>query len=67
MTLLPELAKQIAESDLRQTHQYRVVYEFPAGKDPKTAQKFQASLSTKRVGANAMLSLDGHMPVGGTQ
>jgi hypothetical protein len=67
LTLLPELGKQIAESNLRQTHEYRVLYEYPAGKDPKTAQKFQASLSTKRVGANAMLSLDGHMPIGGTQ
>ena len=37
VTLMPEIAKQIAESNLRQTHQYRITYERP-GKDPKPQQ-----------------------------
>ena len=67
LTLMPELAKQIAESNTRQTHQYRVTYQFPAGKDPQTVQKFSAGLSSLRVGATGMLSLDGRMPIGGAQ
>ena len=67
VTLMPEMAKQIAESNTRQTHQYRITYQYPPGKDPKAVQKFQASLSAQRAGANAVLSLDGNMPVGGTQ
>jgi len=66
-TLLPEMAKQIAESNTRQTHQYKVTYQFPAGKEPQNVQKFSAGLSSLRVGAAGMLSLDGRMPVGGNQ
>ncbi len=66
-TLLPELAKQIAESNLRQTHQYRVTYQLPAGKDVKSVQRFSAGLSRLRLGVTPMLSFDGHMPIGGTQ
>ena len=38
VTLMPEIAKQIADSNVRQTHQYRITYERP-GKDPKPPQK----------------------------
>jgi hypothetical protein len=66
-TLLPELAKQISESNLRQTHQYRITYQLPAGKDVKSVQRFSAGLSRLRLGVNPILSFDGHMPIGGTQ
>jgi len=59
VTLLPEFARQIAESNLRQTHQYRITYE---RKDTRPAQRLSASLSRLRVGVNAKLSVDGHMP-----
>lgn len=59
VTLLPEFARQIAESNLRQTHQYRIIYE---RKDSKPPQKLSASLSRLRIGVQAKLSLDGHMP-----
>jgi hypothetical protein len=61
-TLLPELAKQIAESNVRQTHLYRVTYE---RKDSKPAQKVAAGVSRLRLGVAPMISLDGHMPVSG--
>jgi hypothetical protein len=64
-TLMPELAKQIAQSHLRQTNQYRVVYERP-GKDSKAPQKVSAGISRLRIGVVPMLSVDGHMPVTGT-
>lgn len=59
VTLLPEFARQIAESNLRQTHQYRITYE---RKDSRPPQRLSASLSRLRVGVNAKLSMDGHMP-----
>ena len=59
VTLLPEFARQIAESNLRQTHQYRIIYE---RKDSKPPQKLSASLSRLRIGVQAKLSIDGHMP-----
>jgi hypothetical protein len=64
-TLMPELAKQIAQSHLRQTNQYRVVYERP-GKDSKAPQRVSAGISRLRIGVSPMLSIDGHMPVTGT-
>ena len=67
ISLMPELAKQIAESNTRQTHQYRLTYQFPSGKDPQSVQKFTAGISPLRIGVSGMLSLDGHMPVGGAQ
>jgi hypothetical protein len=63
-TLMPEIAKHIAQSNVRQTHQYRISYERP-GKDTKEPQKLSAGVSRLRIGVNAMLSLDGHMPVTG--
>jgi hypothetical protein len=59
VTLLPEFARQIAESNLRQTHQYRVTYERKGSQAP---QRVSASLSRLRIGVQAKLSLDGHMP-----
>jgi hypothetical protein len=59
VTLLPEFGKQIAESNLRQTHQYRITYE---RKDTKAPQRLSASLSRLRIGVQAKLSVDGHMP-----
>jgi hypothetical protein len=59
VTLLPEFARQIAESNLRQTHEYRVTYERKGAQPP---QRVTASLSRLRIGVQAKLSLDGHMP-----
>ena len=59
VTLLPEFAKLIAESNLRQMNEYRITYE---RKESKPAQRLSASLSRLRVGVNAKLSMDGHMP-----
>jgi hypothetical protein len=61
-TLLPEFAQQISQSNVRQTHQYRVTYERP-DKDSKPPQKISAGVSRLRIGVTPMLSLDGHMPV----
>ncbi len=62
-TLMPEMAKQIAESNVRQTHQYRITYERP-GKDPKPPQKISAGLTKLRLGITPVLSIDGKMPAG---
>lgn len=62
-TLLPEFAQAIKQSNLRQTHQYRVTYE-RGGKDSKAGQKISAGISRLRIGVTPMLSIDGHMPVG---
>jgi len=59
VTLLPEFARQIAESNLRQTHEYRITYERSGSKPP---QRVSASLSRLRIGMQAKLSIDGHMP-----
>jgi len=59
VTLLPEFAAQIAQSNLRQTHEYRITYE----RDSKQApQRISASLSRLRIGLQPQLSVDGHMP-----
>jgi hypothetical protein len=56
-TLLPDWGKKIAESQARQSHQYRVTYERPAN------AKDQASIGAAiRHDGNAMISLDGHLP-----
>ena len=62
-SLMPEMAKQIAESNLRQTHQYRITYERP-GKDLKPPQKISAGLTKLRIGVAPLLSIDGHIPIG---
>ncbi len=56
-TLLPELGKRIAESQARQSHQYRVTYERPA--NAKEQPRVGASI---RHEGTAMISLDGHLP-----
>ena len=56
-TLLPEWGKKIAESQARQSHQYRVTYERPAN------AKDQASIGAAiRHDGAAVISLDGHLP-----
>ena len=56
-TLLPEWGKKIAESQARQSHQFRVTYERPAN------AKDQASIGASvRHEGTAMISLDGHLP-----
>jgi hypothetical protein len=66
ITLLPELAHQIAQSNVRQMHQYRITYERP-GKDSKPGQRIAAGLRGLRIGVQPQLSIDGHMPVTSTQ
>src|SRR6185295_17302627 len=61
VTLMPEIAKQIADSNVRQTHQYRITNERPR-KDPKPPQKISAGLTKLRIGIMPVLSIDGHMP-----
>ena len=58
VTLLPEFARQISESNVRQAQQLRVTYDRP-GKNLKPAQKISASVSR---GGTPSLSLDGHLP-----
>jgi hypothetical protein len=56
-TLLPEFGKQIAQSHVRQSHQFRVTYERP----PNAKATPQIGLSLTRQGT-PVLTLDGHMP-----
>jgi hypothetical protein len=56
-TLLPEYGKRIADSHVRQSHQYRITYERPA--NAKDQARIGASL--KRDGTPS-LSIDGHLP-----
>ncbi len=56
-TLLPEWGKRIAESQARQSHQYRVTYERPA--NAKEQPRVGASIQHE---GTAMISLDGHLP-----
>jgi hypothetical protein len=57
-TLLPELGKRIAESQARQSHQYRITYERPAS---AKAQQPAIGASVTRAGA-VQLSLHGNLP-----
>jgi hypothetical protein len=56
-TLLPEFGKKIAESHARQSHQYRVTYERPAG----AKEQPRVGAGIRREGT-PMISLDGHLP-----
>jgi hypothetical protein len=56
-TLLPEFGKRIAESQTRQSHQYRITYERPANAKPAA----QIGASIARQGT-PVLTIDGHMP-----
>jgi len=58
-TLLPELGKQVAASVEKQTHQFRLTLERPAGKSGEVGQLSAGALS----GLNLLgLSMDGHLP-----
>jgi hypothetical protein len=57
-TLMPEIAKQIADSNARQTHQFRITYE--RAKDSKAPQKLSARVT--KAFDTPRLSLDGHLP-----
>ena len=56
-TLLPEWGRKIAESQVRQGHQYRVTYERPAN----AKEQARIGASVRREG-NVALSIDGHLP-----
>jgi hypothetical protein len=56
-TLLPEIGKQIAKSQARQSHQYRVTYERPA----KPSAQPHIAAEVRRAGT-VDLSLHGNLP-----
>ena len=56
-TLLPEFATQITQSQARQSHQYRITCQPPAGAKPQ-----RITAATKRDGISAALTLDGRVP-----
>ena len=56
-TLLPEFGKRIAQSNVRQSHQYRITYERPA--NARDQARIGAVL--RREGTPS-LSIDGHLP-----
>jgi hypothetical protein len=56
-TLLPEFAKQIAKSHARQSHQYRITCQPPAGARPQ-----RVTASTMRPNLSAALTSDGRIP-----
>ena len=57
-TLLPEVGQQITASNTRQSHQYRITYERPAGKSGPVGQ-IEMGVP---AGMRASLSIDGHLP-----
>lgn len=58
-TLLPEIGKQVAVSVEKQTHQFRLTLERPAGKSGEVGQLSAGA----RSGLNLLgLSMDGHLP-----
>ena len=56
-TLLPEFATQIAKSHARQSHQYRITCQPPAG-----AKGERVTAATNRSNLSAALTLDGRVP-----
>jgi hypothetical protein len=56
-TLLPEFARQIAKSHARQSHQYRITCQPPAGAKPQ-----RVTASTLRPNLSAALTFDGRIP-----
>jgi hypothetical protein len=58
-TLLPEFGQRIAKSHLRQSHQYRITYERPAGAGVPSQG---ISATTSREGLAGVLSFDGRVP-----
>jgi hypothetical protein len=61
VTLLPEIGQQIAKSHFRQTHQYRVTYEMPAGA-PKDAPKDLSVSVNSSSAVSIEPTRDGHLP-----
>jgi hypothetical protein len=59
-TLLPELGGDIARSQARQSHQYRITCQAPAGASANSAGNIIVSVA--RQGAEVGLSRDGHLP-----
>ncbi len=56
-TLLPEFGKRIAQSAVRQRHQFRVTYERQG--NPKAGAQISATISKP---GTPVMTLDGHMP-----
>jgi len=56
-TLLPAFARQIAKSHARQSHQYRITCQPPAGAKPQ-----RVTASTLRPNLSAALTIDGRIP-----
>jgi len=56
-TLLPEFATQIARSQSRQSNQYRITCQPPAGSKPQ-----RITAATRRDGISAALTFDGRVP-----
>jgi hypothetical protein len=58
-TLLPEIGMQIAQRALRQSHQYRITYQPPPGRE-KTPGAIAVNVAG-RLGTGVALSLDGRL------
>jgi hypothetical protein len=56
-SLLPEFATQIARSQVRQSNQYRITCQPPAGSKPQ-----RITAATRRDGISAALTFDGRVP-----
>jgi hypothetical protein len=56
-TLLPEFATQIARSQVRQSNQFRITCQPPAGSKPQ-----RITAATRRDGISAALTFDGRIP-----
>jgi hypothetical protein len=56
-TLLPEFATQIAMSQMRQSHQFRITCQPAAGSKPQ-----RITAATRRDGISAALTFDGRIP-----
>jgi len=56
-SLLPEFATQIAQSQVRQSNQYRITCQPPAGSKPQ-----RITAATRRDGISAALTFDGRVP-----
>ena len=59
-TLLPEIGQQIAKSNVRQTHQYRVTYESAGGGN--AAKGISVGISAAKKAVTIKPTLDGRLP-----
>ncbi len=57
VTLLPELAKHVSDSQKRQSHQYRITYQRPP--NPKPMPQIAATVARN---GTTVLTIDGHIP-----